>query len=113
MALVFVTTFGGSHGYGIRRVNATTMSISATTTSGLDSDPPLIGDSPTDQLWAEAVGGAVIQFDPASLRTEYDLRVFSASSADMYGVLVTARRVFVTDGARRELYSFPAAALPR
>jgi hypothetical protein len=93
--------------YAIRRIDPTTMKITATVISAGYTYPD-IAASTDNQLWAEGTGGTITQLNPATLQTERSIRVFTFLTEDIAGAVVTPDRIFVTDGDLSTLYSFPS-----
>jgi sugar lactone lactonase YvrE len=93
--------------HGLRRIDPTTMTVTASTFSAPAQAVPVIAEAPNGHLWAQADQGSVAQLDPSSLRTERNIRVYVDTTRQADGAVVTADRVFVTNGTSEELYSFP------
>jgi outer membrane protein assembly factor BamB len=88
----------------LRRIDPSTMSITAAILSTQNQTVAAIASAPTGQLWAQGDEGTVAQLNPVTLRTERNIRVYNSQNAGVYGAVITANRVFVSTG---ELYSFP------
>jgi outer membrane protein assembly factor BamB len=95
-----------SQDFALRRIDPATMSITAAILSTRNHTVAAIASAPNGQLWAEGDEGTVAQLNPVTLRTERNIRVYNSQNAGVYGAVVTANRVFVSNG---ELYSFPAS----
>jgi outer membrane protein assembly factor BamB len=93
-----------SQDYALRRIDPTTMSITAAILSTRSRTVADIGSAPNGQLWAQGDQGTVAQLNPASLKVERNIRVYNGQNTGVYGAVITANRIFITSG---ELDSFP------
>jgi hypothetical protein len=95
------------HDFGLRRIDPSTLAITATAFSQSKGSWPVIAAATGGQLWVQGTEGSIAQLDPTTLRAERNIEIFndnqSVATAD--GAVVTASRIFVTD--QGQTYSFP------
>jgi hypothetical protein len=113
-AIPFEVRWGGGHlyvstqAYQLLRLDPGSLATQAVTTGDYHGSMLHLEVAPDGTVWAETAQGTLAQLDGTTLATIRSYQVFPTLGAyQTYGPVVTADRVFKTDGLHAVLYSFP------
>jgi streptogramin lyase len=96
-----------SQDFSLRRIDPSTMQITAAILSKTTDSWPFIAESTDGSLWVQPAKGAIDQLNPTTLHTLRAVRLFPNNrGGGTFGALVTGSRVYVTNGDTKRLYSF-------
>ena len=100
--------FVPSQDFELRRVDATTMKITAAVSTPSDGSWFVIAIGPDGDVWAEPAQGVVDDLDPVTLATKRAIQLRpTLQDGSTYGVVVTPTRVYQADGDDGYVLSFP------
>jgi hypothetical protein len=100
--------FVPSQDYKLRRVDATTMKITAVVSTPSGGSWFVISVGPDGDIWAEPAQGVVDDLDPVTLATKRAIQLQpTLRDGGTFGVVATSSRVYEADGVDGYVLSFP------
>jgi hypothetical protein len=100
--------FVSSEDFELRRIDATTMKITATVSTPSDGCWPGVAIGADGDVWAEPAQGVVDDLDPRTLATKRAIRLQpTRRDGGCFQSVATSTRVYVADGDDGYVLSFP------
>jgi hypothetical protein len=100
--------FVPSQDYELRRVDATTMKITAVVSTPSGGSWFVISVGPDGDIWAQPAQGVVDDLDPVTLATKRAIQLQpTLRDGGTFGVVATSSRVYEADGVDGYVLSFP------
>jgi hypothetical protein len=94
--------------FQLRRIDATTMKITAAASTPSSGSWFVISVGPDGDIWAEPAQGVVDDLDPTTLAAKRAIQLQpTVRDGGAYGVVATSSRVYMADGDDGSVLSFP------